>query len=337
MATIGSAHQTFSDVAKRLDPGGKVDNIAEVFTEVNEMLMDAHVIEGNTQTGHRTTLRTGLPTVAWRQINQGVQPSKSSTRQIDFTAGMIEAMGQIDEELLAMIEDKGGYRLSENRPTLEAISQLLQDTMLYGDVRLNPERFTGLAAYYSALTGADSSAYVVNGGGDTVSGQTSLWLVVWGEQSVHLFYPKGSQAGIFHEDKGKVLIEDGITTGSKYWAVIDQYKAKMGLCVRDYRQIVRVANLDVADLDTADTEADTSANLIKLAIKAQNKVWNLKAGRAAWYCNKTVKTALDIKAMSKPNAQINIQTLQDGSPMTRLLGLPVRRVDAILDTESVVA
>lgn len=337
MATIGTAHQTFMDVAKRLDPDGKIDNIAEVFTEVNEMLMDAHVIEANGITSHRTTLRTGLPTVAWRQINQGVQPSKSSTRQIDFTAGMIEAMGQIDEELLGMIEDKAGYRLSENRPTIEAISQLLQDTMLYGDVRLNPERFTGLAAYYSALSGADSSNYVISGGGTTANAQTSLWLVVWGEQSVHLFYPKGSQAGIFHEDKGKVLVEDGITTGSKYWAVIDQYKAKMGLCVRDYRQIVRVPNLDVAAMDTADSEADTSANIIKLAIKAQNRIWNLKGGRAAWYCNKTVKTCLDIKAMSKPNGHLNIQTLQDGAPMTRLLGLPVRRVDAILDTEAVVA
>lgn len=337
MATIGSSHQTLSDVAKRLDPKGKVDNIAEVLTEVNEMLMDAHVIEGNTQTGHRTTLRTGLPTVAWRQINQGVQPTKSSTRQLDFTAGSIEAMGQIDEELIAMVEDKAGYRLSENRPTIEAIGQLLQDTMLYGDVRLNPERFTGLSAYYSALSGADSSSYVISGGGSTASAQTSLWLVVWGEQSVHAFYPKGSQAGIFHEAKPKTLVEDGITTGSKYWAEIDQYKAKMGLCVRDYRQIVRIPNLDAAALATAGAESDTSANLIRLAIQAHNRVWNLKAGRAAWYCNKTVKTALDIKAMEKSNAQVSIQTLQDGAPMTRLLGLPVRRVDAILDTEEVVS
>lgn len=337
MATLGSSHQTLSDVAKRLDPNGKVDNIAEVFTEVNEMLMDAHVIEGNTQVAHRTTLRTGMPTVAWRQINQGVQPTKSATRQLDFTAGSIEAMGQIDEELIAMVTDKAGYRLSENRPTIEAIGQLLQDTMLYGDVRLNPERFTGLSAYYSSLTGADSSAYVIDGGGDTADAQTSLWLVVWGEQSIHAFYPKGSQAGIFHEAKPKTLVEDGITTGAKYWAEIDQYKAKMGLCVRDYRQASRVCNIDVAALATAGDETDTSANLIKLAIKAHNRVWNLKSGRAAWYCNKTLKTALDIKAMEKPNAQISIQTLQDGAPMTRLLGLPVRRVDAILDTEAVVS
>ena len=81
MATKGNTNMTLMDYARRADPDGKIQRIAEMMDETNEILTDLVFVEGNTTTGHKTTIRTGLPTVAWRQINKGVQPSKSQTRQ----------------------------------------------------------------------------------------------------------------------------------------------------------------------------------------------------------------------------------------------------------------
>jgi len=333
MATIGNTNLTLLDHAKRIEDG-KIAKIVEMMTKKNEILIDMVNIPGNTQTGHKTTIRTGLPAVAWRQINKGVQPSKSSTKQIEFAAGMLEGLGQVDEELIALADDGPGLRLSENAPYIEAMSQTLANTLIYGNSLTNPERFTGLAYYYSSLNASvESSANVIDGGG-TGSVNTSLYLVEWGENTVHGFFPKNTKAGIDHQDLGKMLIDDGTGTNSKFMAFIDQYKAKLGLALRDWRFVSRICNLDIVALATAGETSDTSANLINMMIKAVNKIPDLQSGRAAWYCNKEVKTALDIKAMNKANAQLTIQNLEDGTFVTRFLGIPIRRVDAILNTES---
>lgn len=333
MATVGNTNLTLMDHAKRIDADGKIARIAEMMNETNDILTDLVYVEGNTQTGHKSTIRTGLPTVAWRQINKGSQPSKSTTKQIEFTAGLLEGLGKIDEELVNIAIDKAAFRISENAPFIESISQNLAATIFYGDVNINAERFTGLTPYYSALTGADSSENVINAGG-AGDDNTSLWLVVWGENTIHAFYPRGTKSGIEHNDLGKQLVNDGETPAGQYLAFVDQFKAKCGLVMRDWRYAVRICNIDVSALGTTGDTSDSSANLLKLAIQAVNKIPNLRAGRAAWYCNQTVKTALDIKAMNKSNVNLTVESLQNGTFLTRLMGIPLRRVDQILDAET---
>lgn len=334
MATIGNTNLTLMDWARRIDANGKIQRITEMMNTVNEVLDDLVFVEGNSTTGHKTTLRTGLPTVAWRQINKGVQPSKSQTKQQLFTAGVIEGLGRVDEELVNIAGDKAAFRLSENAPFIEAIAQTMATTLFYGNVETNPERFTGLSPYFSAST-ADSGANVILGGGS--SALTSLWLVVWGDNTIHAFFPKGTKAGIEHNDKGLQLVSDAETPAGQYYAYMDQYKDRMGLCVRDWRFAVRICNIDITALATAGDTSDTSANLIKFMIQAMNKIPSLRLGRAAWYCNKEVKTALDIKAYNKSNVNLTIQSIENGAPITRFMGIPIRRCDAILNAETVVA
>jgi hypothetical protein len=356
---VGNTTLTLADHAKRVDAEGKVPRIVEMMNRVNHVLTDAVYVEGNERTGHVTTIRSGLPTVAWRQINQGVQPSKSVTKQVTFPAGMLEGMGQVDERLVELASDGMAFRLSENAPFIEAIAQTLAATMFYGDVRANPDRFTGLSAYYSQLnagfnadqslvntdaTKPDSGYNVIdaseaNAYGTPANGHNaSLWLVAWGEEGIHAFYPKGSKAGIEHKDKGLFLVDDGQGTNSKFWAWLDQYRAIMGLAVRDWRQAVRIANIDCDALATAGGINDTSALLIKQAVVAVNRLWNKSAGKLAWYGNRAVKTALDIQALNKNNALVQIgKEILYGEPVTELMGIPVRRCDALLTTEAQVS
>jgi len=276
-----------------------------------------------------------VPTVAWRQINKGIIPSKSQTTQIEFGCGMMEAMGKVDEELVKLATDGPAFRLSENAAFLEAMAQTHAYTLFYGDVHLNPERFTGLSAYYSS-TSAASGANIILGGGSGAD-NTSIWLVCWGDQTVSGIYPRGSKQGIEHNDLGLQLVDDGTSTGAMYRAWVDQYKLKVGLALRDWRFCSRLANISLSSLATASDAADTSANLLKLMIQAKNKIPNINLGRAAWYCRQEIKTALEIKAMTKGNLNLSIEDLGNGVKVTKFLGIPVYRCDQIAADEALVS
>src|SRR3990167_8286645 len=120
MATLGASVLTLTDWAKRLDPGGKVDMTVELMSQTNEILTDMLFKEGNLPTGERTTIRTGLPTVYWRLLNQGVTPSKSTTAQVDESCGMLEAWSEVDKDLAELNGNVGQFRLNEARAFLEA-------------------------------------------------------------------------------------------------------------------------------------------------------------------------------------------------------------------------
>jgi len=194
MATLGSNVLTLADHAKRLDPDGKVPSIVELLSQSNEILDDMLWMEGNLPTGHRTTVRTGLPAVAWRLLNQGVQPSKSTTAQVDEQCGMLEAWSEVDKDLAMLNGNTAAFRLSEAQAFIEAMNQEMASTLFYGNAGLTPEEFTGLSIRYSDPA-AVNGQNVIDAGGSG-SDNSSIWLVAWGGQTVHGIFPKGSKAGL---------------------------------------------------------------------------------------------------------------------------------------------
>ena len=123
MAALGAGALTLADWAKRLDPDGKVPVVAELLSQTNEILEDAVFMEGNLPTGHRVTVRTGLPSVYWRSLNAGVPTSKSTTAQVDEACGMLEAYSAVDKDLADLNGNSASFRLSEDQAFLEAMNQ----------------------------------------------------------------------------------------------------------------------------------------------------------------------------------------------------------------------
>lgn len=329
MAIVGT-NVTWKDIAAGVDPSGKTLEIVEMMDEVNEVMDDMVMVEGNTQTGHMVSIRDGIPEPTFRRINRGTPQTKGTEHAVEFASGVIEDRGEVDELLVKLQKEPERFRLRQNRAHIHGISNTLAETIFYGDVETNPDRFTGLSAFYSDLA-ADSGENIIDAGGND-SDLTSLWLVVWSEDSICGFVPQNTKAGIEHIDKGLEKCEDG--DGNTLYKWVDLFRAHMGLVVADWRQAVRIANIDLSALATAGDETDSSANLLKYATQAKNKLWNPSMGRAAWYARREVKTALDIKAANKPNVQLSIKELKDGTSMTMLEGFPVRRCDALLPTES---
>jgi hypothetical protein len=327
MATIGTA-VTLLDWAKRQDPNNGIAAIAEILSQKNEIIEDMVWSEGNLPTGTRVTIRTGLPTIYFRLLNQGVPPSKSTTTQVDEAAAIMEARGQIDKDLAELNGMQAAFRLSENEPFMEAMAQTFAAKLFYGNIGTDPEQFSGLATRYSDDSGPANAENIINGGG-VGSDNTSIWLIVWGENAITGIYPKGSQMGLQHQDLG--LTDAFDSNGNRFRAYLDWYQWKCGLVVKDWRYAVRIANIDVSNL-VAETSA---ADILELMAIAVDKIPSMSAGRPVFYMNRTVKTMLRIQVMNRPNVYLTVGN-EESKPKLSFDGIPIRLVDQILSTESAV-
>lgn len=339
---LSTAWPTLLDWARRIDPDGKIAKVAEILNKYNEILDDLPFIEGNLPTGHKTTLRANIPTPTWRLLNRGVVPVKSTSNQIIETCGMLEAYSEIDKDLAMLNGNTADFRLSEDTAIIEGMGQAVASALIYGDVSVNPEQFTGLAPRYYALSGATTSGNVIDAGG-TTGGLTSIWLVGWSDQTIHGIFPKGSKAGLSFEDLGEQTIYDGqsFPGAGRYQAYRSHYQQKVGLSVRDWRFVVRIANIDTTKLATAGDTSDSSANLFKYMSMALDKFPPVGNVRPVFYMNQTVRSFLRVKLISKSNVWLDLSDMKGSSGITRptlnFQGVPCRRVDAITNAETQVS
>lgn len=343
MATLASTALTLAEWAARLDPGGKPAAVIELLGQTNEMLTDMLWMECNDGAGHKTTVRAGLPAATWRLLNYGVQKSKSTTAQVRDATGMLEAYSDIDKALADLNGNTAEFRLGEDQAFIEGMNQDMQQTALYGSTAANPERFTGLAPRFSAIAGANNGQNVVDAGG-TGSTNTSIWLIGWGQNTCHGLFPKGSKAGLQVRDLGEVPLYDA--NQNVYQGYRTHFKWDCGLTVRDWRYVVRIANINVS------AGAVTTNALVNALVTAVNKLPFISAAgnspppgapggtmtrpgqvNTAFYCNRVVRTALDIQALNKANNFLTIET-RDSRPCTAFRGIPIRLCDQILNTEA---
>lgn len=335
MATLGqSGKVTLLDIAKATDPNGRIAKVAELLTQTNEILLDMPFYEGNLPTGHKGFVRTGLPTAVWRSMYQGVPPSKSARAQIEDACGMLETRSEVDIDTAKLNGNTSEFRMSEATAFVEAMNQTMAQTVIYGNQGTDPEQFNGLAIRYSAISGAANAVNVIDAGGSG-SDNTSIWLVVWGKETVHGIYPKGSEAGLQHQDLGIIDAFDG--NNQRFRAYADWWQWKCGMHVKDWRYVVRIANIDTSAL-VADSGA---ADLVKLMVRAFARIPFPGMGTPVFYANRTVKEMLSIQALNKSQNALSITEalrqfggVEVAMKELRFLGVPIRTVDRLLTTEA---
>ncbi|MBH1623879.1 hypothetical protein I5U15_15145 [Stenotrophomonas maltophilia] len=330
MSTIGNTYLTLADVFKRTDADKQIAAVIELLAQDNPILQDMIVKECNDGTTHLTTVRTGIPEGTWRMLYQGVQPTKSTTAQVRDATGMIEAWSEIDEKLVRMTGDSAGLRLSEAQAFLEGLNQGVATSMFYGDQATSPAKFTGFAPRFNKIATSGSGAQIVDAGG-TGSDNTSIWFIVWGENTVHGLYPKGSKAGIDREDKGKQTKTNA--DGSILDVVREKFQWDIGLSVRDYRYVSRIANIDVSDVKSGNVK------LYDFMRKAYYKLKQRRVmgGRAAIYLNTDMLEALDALATNGGTTDNFVRLTRkeiEGEEVLTYRGIPLRDSDALLNTEA---
>lgn len=306
--------------------GQHAGDVIELMNMTNDILSDVKFMESNQSDGHLTRIRTGLPEVYWRRLYRGTPPSKSQWAQVKEACGMLEARMELDVAEIELYGDKArAFRLSEAAAFAEAMRQKVAETLFYGDSNKNPDEFNGLAMRYPTK----NSPHVVDAGG-TGTKCTSAWLICWGAQTAHGIYPKGSTAGL----SSKVLTEHPTTDdeGRKFQCVGDVYSWKCGLAVRDWRAVVRLANIDTTKLTKRKGETGF-LDLQALTIQAKNMMPANMRNQAIWYCNQDFLTALELQATDAGNVHLQYGEFFASKFVPALHGRPIRQCDAILSTE----
>jgi hypothetical protein len=333
MATLASKVVTLADYAKRRDPDGKIAKIAELLSQTNGILADMHWREGNLPTGHRLTMRTGLPDVYFRLTNQGVPVSKSRTAQADEGCAIMEAWSEVDVAIARLEANVKEFRLSESMAFIEAMNQKMAETLFYGNTGTNPEEFTGLSVRYSSTTAGNGQNIILGGG--VGADNTSIWLCVWGPETVFGVFPKGSDAGLTHTDLGLQVIETTAgVAGSRLQVYQEKFEWNPGLALKDWRYVVRIPNIDVSNLVAKSSNAD----IIELMIKAIHRIPNLAMGKPCFYMNRTVFQMLDIYRRDDVISGGGLDYMMvDGEAKYSFRGIPVRICEAINESEDLVS
>lgn len=335
MATLASTALTLADHAKRMDPKGKTAMIVELLSQSNEILEDMPFKEGNLPTGEKCSIRTGLPEVYYRLMNMGVPKSKSTSAEVTENAASLEARAEVDKAIADLEADTNAFRMSENMAFLEAMNQRMASTLFYGSAA-NPAEFVGFANRYNDLS-APNAKNILDAGG-TGSDNSSIWLVGWSDRTVCGVYPKGSQAGLSHEDLG---VDDAFDEdGNRFRAYMDHWIWKNGLVVKDWRYAVRIANVDISELENQTGSQDPTAAtaIIKLMSRAIDRMPSLSGITPTFYANRTIISLLRVAALDKSQNAVVVERglNQFGQNIftTRFNGIPVRIVDALTESEA---
>lgn len=327
MATINQTGlPTLLDIAKRLDPDGKIARIAEVLTIDSPLLADMPWYEANGPDGHLLTTRNALPGLTWRKYNQGVVPSKSGTAQFTETCGMLDGISTVDVKLAKRNGNEAAFRASEDMAFVASYKRYLETAFFYSSTKTTPEQIMGLSPRLDALSGIPYASQVLPFGAASGNDSASVWLVGWGEKKVYGIYPKGSQAGLEMKDMGEELVADA--DGGSFRGYRSAFSWQCGLAVEDARYLVRIANID------DDVLAATGSVLIQAMVDASEQLQSLEDCKPVFYMNRRVRTFLRKQAIdTTKNSTLEYENV-GGKPVLTFSGIPIHRTDALLNTEA---
>lgn len=326
MATVGQTFLSLADLYKQREGGAISSRIINMLSQSNPILQDMITLECNDGSTHLTTVQSGLPAGTWRRLYQGVQPSKGSTAQVRDATGNLVRWSEIDSKLVKLAVDKNQFLLNAAQPHIDAMANDMASTLFYGNTAANPERFMGLAPRFNDLTTAENKSQIIDAAG-TGSNNTSIWFCVWGESTMHGIFPKGTMAGLERENIGVETRTN--SDGSVLRVHRESYEWDLGLSVRDWRYVSRVCNINTTNL--AAGTVDITSFMIDAYYRLQQR--KMPNGNAAIYCNTAVKAALHKFAQNKANVYLQLQQFEGEEIMT-FLGMPIREVDAIVNTEA---
>jgi len=338
MATIGATYFDLVDLYKSQNPDGTTADVIEMLMEMNPILDDAIAVECNNGTKHLTTVRTGLPSVTWGKLYQGIPQSKSTKAQVEDTTGFVEALSTIDTRLLELSGNEGAIRMSEASSFLEAMNQEIASKIFYGNSASDPEQFMGLAPRYNDTTAANGNNIIDADAANTGTGDnTSIWFVTWGDNQTQLLYPKGTQAGVSRTDKGEQRVLDG--SSNAYYVKEELFRWNVGLSVRDWRYNARICNIDISRALADPSSVDgTGGNIYDYMRKAY---WQLQSrrvpgGRQAIYCNRDIMQVLDAASTNAGGSDsfVRLKPMEiEGKEVLTYRGIPIRETDAITNAE----
>ena len=318
-----SSQLTLVEVAKRTGMDGNILVTANNLSKINRMLQDAPWLPCNNLTTHIHNVTLSEPSAEARAYNEGTASGAGTTKNIEEPTEMLEKYSVVDQALIDIYPEamRAQMRSQEETIFMRGLAKSMATNVVYGNRADDLRNINGLTQRYNALTLPN-----VQDGGDSGSTSTSVWLIQWGPDKVFFCYPSSSSTlGISANDLGIDTVKDSGGT-KEFQAYRTHFKVHYGIVVRDDRAVQRIVSVDPVygqtnDLDPADIIA---------ALNNLPEPDNFEG--IAMYCNRQVKSSLDMMAYNKSNGFYMMPDIF-GKPVSTFQGIPIRLMEAILSTE----
>lgn len=244
---------TLADIVKLNDM-----NLADI--DVSDLLQDAPLLAAlaagtaSNGTNHSYLKETGAPVVGFRQPNAGRFNSTDADTKVEIALQILDGSFKCDKAL-ADAYVKGGpqaYLARRSLRTMRACLAGAEKQIIYGTgAGGDSEGFVGLAQASTVDALADTD-HVVNAGGTTVGGASSVWLIRSSDDDTGVSVIMGKDGEIRIDDTVVVEATDG--NGKHYPAYYTPIQGWIGLQVGSAYDIVRIANITQEDGHTLDDD-----------------------------------------------------------------------------------
>lgn len=333
MATITQkSEHTLVNLANRMNDKKLLDIANHLETE-EEVLEDINWQEANGGLIHRESAFTALPQAEWGLLGGFFGAGKAATRQISEQTRSLGLYSKVPVDIAKESGNPAKYRRTEDLAISAGLATQFADALFYGNSLADPNQPTGLKNRYNSLSLSNVHDAGGSVGGD-VTGLTSLWIVKNDPSTFFGIYSQGSKAGLDVRDLGEAT--ETASNGKERQVYRTQFRWNAGIMVRDDRYVQRIANVPI----TTDLSVDIStvwAKFERILVHVINHLPGRNPNGVRIYCNADLMTQFEIKAMEKSNVLYTSGEVY-GKPMTMFRGvIPIRRVDAILSTETVVS
>jgi hypothetical protein len=321
MATLNVVDSmTALEVARR-SSNPDAFTIIETMSMENTMLLELPAVQANDGAIHTSLQRRSYPGGQHRLYNQGVKTRASQTEPIHDRIAILESFSKVDVLLAAHGGNPTALYNSEAMAFLMGMAIDQADDLIYGNSATDPREINGLATRYNAL-----GEYCVDAGlSGTGDNLTSVYLVSAGVKACHLIYPAGSSSvGVSREDLGVETTRDD--EGGEYRAHVDHFTAEYGISIEHPDAVIRIGNIP------ANMDADQRKILVEKILEMQ---LNLTKGvvNTVMFCNKGIMYQIQ-RAARELQYVVFPETDPWGNQVMMVNGLRMRRMDAILMTES---
>lgn len=368
MPVLSYNYRSFKDLALEMDKDMPEADLINMASRNKPIIEDALALPCNDGTKHKTFIKKGLPTFILKALYGGVPASRGNKMMVEDTCSVIASASEIECDYIDKFEkaeNKKSARLEESIDHIEALGQGVETMVIYGNSSTDPRAPKGLVQRYSDLT-AENGKNIIHGTG-TIAGNddcTSVWFITWDRSTCHLIYPEGQSAGVKHEPFAGKMHKEG--PEGTYYVYRDDFSWDMGVSLRDWRYVVRIAGIKVSALedfvtaqktvkyfsngsnkimvnanflDTNDAEVESTlveemeniVSLFKLAYY-QHEGRNQQKGKTFIYANTLVVAALDF-LVDMGHAAFTRDQVENGGEVLKFRGIQIRETAAILNTE----
>lgn len=250
---------TLLDLAKRKIADAEVGLIDETMRATPEVsginLLDGSQVNNLAQaktinsTVYTTRVRTALPGVSFRDINEGTATTKQKTENRIVSCHLMNPRWDADKAL-GGFDSSVAEELAENAQAhIQAAVQTLGKQNYYG----TRTAFGGSAKGFPGLLDAVDASFVVDAGGTTDTTAASVWAVRYGRQAVRWVLGNDGQFEITEIDERNKA--DG--AGNEYTVFMQELFAHVGLQVGSTQCVGRIKKL------TEDSGKGLTRSLIK--------------------------------------------------------------------------